>query len=104
MENFFTINYTLRKLILNFNKEQFNFDLPIDEKSFYWNTFSTKNGDIWTIEFIQIDEKDSPKVNIYKNNEVTEELDILKNTNPLSFMIHLKKSIGDSELYFYTHK
>lgn len=101
MGNTFILDYSLRKLNISFNEERFDFNIPVEEKSFYWDNFRTKDGEFWTVEFNQLDENDSAKVNIYKNNEGYRDLDILKNTNPLSYKLHLEKAIGDAELYFY---
>lgn len=104
MKNYFIINYTLRKLSVTFDGENFYFDLPVVDKTNFSENFDTSVNGSYTIEFFQNDETMTPIVMIYKNSSSIRNIDVLKNTNPLSFRIPFLNSVGDPELYFYTNQ
>ena len=63
--NSFKINYTSRRLKLNFNNEMFEFDLKKGDIGDFWGTFTTKKGVMKDINFYQENEREKPIINIY---------------------------------------
>ncbi len=100
--NSFTIDYFKKELTICFQNEQFKFELLNHDKTTYWNSFQSIDGNIWTVDFNQADETTDPVVNVYSNANDNKGIDNIIENSKLCIHLQLDKSSGDSELYFYT--
>lgn len=96
-KNNYIVDYDKKTVTLNYNGEEFKFNLNEGDVGDFWHSFTTKDGVTKDVNFYQEDEKESPSFSVYglKESEGGLLIDTSQEENIKDF-----KQVGDPANYF----
>ncbi len=65
MNNYFTVDYDKRKLVIFYEEQTFVFDLDDGDMGDFWNSLVTNERIVLDVNFYQEDENQEPSVSLY---------------------------------------